>query len=144
MPILAGMVTAGGGRFVPPLNIGRSGLGLAAGQFRITDASYASYNYTLGGTASRSGDLVTLPGVNDTGTVQVTAPKGITSSAVVNVGRAAYTYHDSYHHNPVCASHFSKGQCAGWKGSAPIYSGSPLNPGPASYTNSEGEWWRIW
>lgn len=144
MPTVIGMVAAAGGRFVPPLNIARTGQGLSAGQFRITDSLYATYNYTLGGSAARSGNLVTLAPVTSTGTVQAVAPKGITASSVVNVGRAAYTYHDSYHHSPVCASNWSKGQCAAWGPPNNHYNGSPLNPGPASYTNSEGEWWRIW
>lgn len=144
MPTLAGMVSAGGGRFVPPLTMGRAGLGLTAGQFKITDANYAQYNYTLTGPATRSANIVTLTTATSTGTVQAVAPKGVTTSAVVNIGRAAYTYHDSYHHSPVCASNWSKGQCAAWGPPNNHYNGSPLNPGPASYTNSEGEWWRIW
>lgn len=145
MPTLAGMMSAGGGRFVPPITVARTGLGLSAGQFKITTANYAQYNYNLTGTGiSRASDIVSLSVATSEGTVQAEAPKGVMTSSVVNVARAAYTYHDSYHHSPVCASNWSKGQCAAWGPPNNHYNGSPLNPGPASYTNSEGEWWRIW
>lgn len=146
MPTLAGMVAASSGRFVPPLTMARTGQGLSIGQFKIMESNYAQYNYTLAGAsaATRSNNIVTITPTTGTATVQAVAPKGIMTSAVVNIGRAAYTYHDSYHHSPVCASNWSKGQCAAWGPRNNHYNGSPLNPGPAHYTNSEGEWWRIW
>ena len=143
MPILAAMITAGGGRFVPPMTVQRSGLGLSAGQYKITDSLYTSYNYTMGGSATRSGNIISLSSTPSSGTVQATAPKGITSSTVVNVARTPYTYHSSYHSNPKCTSHWSKGQCAAW-GSNHHYNGEVKNAAPASYSDSEGEWWRIW
>lgn len=138
--------SAGGGRFVPPLVVARSGLGLSAGQFEITDYS-STYIYNMGGQASLTDDIITLPnapsGPASSGTVQALPPKGVLSSSVVNVARTPYTYHDSYHHNPKCTSHWSKGQCASW-GSNHHYNGVVKNPAPAGYSDSEGEWWRIW
>lgn len=144
MPILAAMITAGGGRFVPPLTVARSGQGLSAGQFKITDASYTQYNYTLGGSATRSANIVSLPTTPSSGTVQAFPPKGITGSSVVNVARTPYTYHSSYHHNPRCASHWHSGQCAAWGSPNVHYNGEVKNGAPANYSDSEGEWWRIW
>jgi hypothetical protein len=144
MPILAAMITAGGGRFVPPLTVQRTGLGLSAGQYKITDTGYLSYNYTMGGTATRSGNIVSLASTTASGTVQAFPPKGITGSAVVNVARTPYTFHSSYHHNPRCASHWHSGQCAAWGSPNTHYNGEVKNSPPANYTDSEGEWWRIW
>jgi hypothetical protein len=148
MPILAGMVTSGGGRFVPPLTVARAGLGLAAGQFKITDANYAQLNYTPGGQASVAGNIISLPnaptGPASSGTVQAVAPKGIMTSAVVNVARTPYTYHNSHHHNPKCASHWHGGQCAQWGPPNHGYNSSPLDGTPSGYVSSENEWWRIW
>jgi hypothetical protein len=143
MPILAAMITAGGGRFVPPLTIARTGLGLSAGQYRITDHS-ASFNYTLGGSATRSTNLVSLATTPSSGTVQAVAPKGVTASPVVNVARTPYTFHASYSYSQNCASHWSSGQCAAWGPDNAHFNGNVKNGTPANYTDSEGEWWRIW
>jgi len=144
MPILAAMITAGGGRFVPPLTVARSGLGLSAGQFKITDTSYAQYNYSLGGSATRSLNIVSLPTTPASGTVQAVAPKGVTGSGVINVARTPYTFHASYNHALQCASHWSSGQCAAWGPPANHFAGNIKNSPPANYSDSEGEWWRIW
>lgn len=145
MPIFAGIAAAAsGGRFVPPLTVGRSGLGLSAGQFRITDYS-ATYNYLLtGANTSRSGNLLTLGATTAQGTVQAQAPKGVTASSVVNIARTPYTFHSSFHHNPRCASHWHSGQCAAWGPPNTHYNGELKNSPPSGYSDSEGEWWRIW
>lgn len=147
MPILAGMITSSGGRFIPPITVARTGLGLTAGQFKITDANYAQYNYVLTGSASRTGNIVTLPGAPSgaatSGTVQVMPPKGGVSGAVVNVARTPYTYHSGHHDTLYCATNWHSGQCAGWGTHHNPY-GPVKNGAPANYTDSEGEWWRIW
>jgi len=138
--------SASGGRFVPPITVARSGLGLSAGQFRITDYT-TSYNYTLGGSASRSGNTLSLPnapsGPASQGTVQPFPPKGVTGGTVVNVARTPYTYYTYHTNNPYCASHWSSGQCAAWGNHVNHY-GPYKNATPTNYTDSEGEWWRIW
>lgn len=136
---------ASSGRFVPPLTVGRTGLGLSTGQFKITDTGYASYNYTLTGPASRTNNIVTLTTTPSTGTVQAVAPKGlITSSTTVNIARTPYTYHSSYHTSQPCASHWHSGQCAAWGPAHHILNGHHKNSPPANYNDSESEWWRIW
>lgn len=147
MAIIAAVgASAGGGRFVPPITVARSGLGLSAGQFRITDYS-ATYSYTLGGSASRSTNTLTLPnapsGPASQGTVQPFPPKGVTGGTVVNIARTPYTFYTYSTSTPYCATHWSKGQCAGW-GSHTTHYGPFKNPTPTNYTDSEGEWWRIW
>ena len=133
---------ASGGRFVPPITVARTGLGLSAGQFKITNYS-STYTYTLGGSASRSADIISLSGTTSQGTVQPFPPKGITGGTVVNVARTPYTYYTYSTTTPYCATHWSKGQCAGWGGHTTHY-GPYKNPTPANYSDSEGEWWRIW
>ena len=132
------------GRFVPPLTVARTGLGLTAGQFKITDASYTLYTYILtGANTTRSGNIVSLNATTATGTIAATGPKGIVSSAVVNIARTPYTFYSHYSETPYCATNWHSGQCAGW-GSHGHYSGPYKNTPPTSYTDSEGEWWRIW
>ena len=145
MALVVGTV-ASSGRFVPAMTIARTGLGLSAGQFKITDATYnAGYTYTLTGpNTSRSGQIVSLTTTPAQGTVQPFPPKGITGGTVVNVARTPYTYHASYHHNPRCASHWSSGQCAAWGPNNHHFNGNVKNPTPTNYSDSEGEWWRIW
>ena len=134
---------ASGGRFVPPITVARSGLGLSAGQFKITDTNYTQYNYIMGGSATRSANIISLSSTPSSGTVQAQAPKGVTASAVVNVARTPYTFHNAYAYSPICYSHWHSGQCASL-GVQEHYLGSPKNPTPTNYTDSEGEWWRIW
>lgn len=154
MGVVAGAAgsTASSGRFIPAMTIARAGLGLSAGQFKITDLTYnASYQYVLGGSASRSGQIVSLPagtpagtGAATQGTVRPFPPKGLTGGTVVNIARQPYTYHASYHHNPKCSSHWHSGQCAQWGPNNHHYNGEVKDNTPADYNDSEGEWWRIW
>ena len=145
MPTLAGMVSSGSGRFVPPITVARTGLGLTAGQFKITTANYAQYDYTLTGTyTTRAADIVSLTNTNTTGTVTPVAPKGLISGTTVNVARTPYTYHNAYNDHPQCATNWHSGQCAAWGPPAHSFAYSAKNPTPTNYTDSEGEWWRIW
>jgi hypothetical protein len=137
------LAASAGGRFVPPLTIARSGLGLSAGQYRITDANYLSYSHILGGSATRSGNTISLAPTNSSGTVTVAPPKGALTGATVNVARTPYTFHANYNTTPYCASHWSSGQCAAW-GAHHTFAGNIKNGTPANYSDSEGEWWRIW
>jgi hypothetical protein len=144
MPTLAGMVTASGGRFVPPITVARTGLGLAAGQFRITVYNGTLNTYVLtGANTSRSGDLLTLTTTPASGTVQAFPPKGVTGSTIVNIARTPYTYYGHDQATPYCATNHHGGQCAGW-GTHHTWAGPYKNAAPPSYTDSEGEWWRIW
>lgn len=142
---LIAAATASSGRFVPPITVARTGLGLSAGQFKITTPNYSIYNYVLtGANTTRAADIVSLTATTATGTVQPFAPKGVVGGTVVNVARTPYTYHSSYHHNPKCASHWHSGQCAQWGPPNTHYNGEVKNSPPANYSDSEGEWWRIW
>jgi len=147
MPILAGMVTSNGGRFVPPLTVARSGLGLTAGQFKITDTNYTQMNYTPTGEASVAGNIITLPrapsGAAASGTVQAFAAKGIMGSTVVNVTRTPYTYYSYTTDTPYCGTHYHGGKCAAGGNHQSFY-GPYQNGTPSGYTDSEGEWWKIW
>lgn len=143
MPTLAGMITAGSGRFVPPITVARTGLGLSAGQYRITDYN-AQYGYTLtGANTSRSGDLLSLTIANTSGTVQPFAPKGPPGGTIVNIARTPYTYYGHDQATPYCATNHHSGQCAGW-GTHHTWAGPYKSATPVNYTDSEGEWWRIW
>jgi hypothetical protein len=150
MPILAAMITAGGGRFVPPMTIARAGQSLSAGQFKITDYS-ASFNYTTtavtGGPATRTNAIVQIATsagqATSQATVQAFPPKGITGGTVINVARTPYTYYGHNVSTPYCQSHYGDGQCA--QGVSHNTWAGPYKGGtPANYTDSEGEWWRIW
>lgn len=146
MSIASSWSSATGGRFVPPITVGRTGLGLTAGQFKITDYS-GSYVYTLGGQASRSTDIITLPnapsGAASQGTVQPSPPKGGVVGTVVNVARTPYTYYGHYVDTPYCQSHYHDSQCAQGVNHQ-TWAGPYKNSTPPLYTDSEGEWWRIW
>ncbi len=142
----AGIVgaTASSGRFVPPITVARTGLGLSAGQYKLTTGYNAGYIYNLTGTyTGRSGDLITLSNATSSGTVTPQAPKGIYTGTTVNVARTPYTYHASYQTGSYCTSNWSKGQCASWGGNH-HFNGNIKNSPPTHYTDSEGEWWRIW
>lgn len=143
MPTVVGMVAAAGGRFVPPMTIARTGLGLSAGQFKITDYS-STYNYTLtGANTTRATDIVSLNVADAQGTVQAFPPKGITGGTVVNVARTPYTYYGHNVSTPYCQSHYQDGQCAQGV-SHNTWAGPYKNATPTNFTDSEGEWWRIW
>lgn len=143
MPTLAGMISAGGGRFVPPITVARTGLGLSAGQYKITNYS-SQYNYTLTGSfISRATDIVSLSNTNTSGTVQPFPPKGVPGGTIVNVARTPYTYYGHDQATPFCTTNHHGGQCAAW-GTHHTWAGPFKNAAPPSYTDSEGEWWRIW
>lgn len=131
------------GRFVPPITVARTGLGLSAGQFKITDYS-ATYVYTLtGANTVRATDIVSLNATPAQGTVQPSPPKGGVVGTVVNVARTPYTYYGHFSSTPYCQSHYHDGQCAQGV-SHNTWVGPYKNATPPLYTDSEGEWWRIW
>lgn len=143
MPTIAGMMSASSGRFVPLMTIARTGLGLSAGQFKITN--YVSTNiYTLtGANTFRSTDTISLNATTAQGTVQPFPPKGVTGGTVVNVARTPYTFYGHNVSSPYCASHYHDGQCAAGA-SHNTFAGPYKNGTPTNFTDSEGEWWRIW
>lgn len=150
-------VTAGGGRVVPakPTLTHHT----TTGQFRITNYD-ASLTYTLSvtaGTATRSGDIITMSNANSVCTVTARLPKSVSSSAAATAERKAYTAVQggadvSYIHGlPADGVNIPGTIGARWlyctegqPGEAQHQEG-PMVKGslPSGYTDSYSEWWKV-
>lgn len=90
MRAIAAVVSAGGGRFIPDKpTLVRS----ASGQFTISNYN-SNYQYVVSansGTATRSGNTVTMSGTNAVCTVTAYPPKGVIASIQSAFERRAYT-----------------------------------------------------
>jgi hypothetical protein len=129
------------------------------GQFRITN--YLSTNtYTVGGSATRSTDIITVTSSNGTGNVTSKAPgKSLVASSATTCERKAYT----------CAQNFSNSTQHDWINATPgaCHGDTAPCPGsgvyctdttyncqhadltrtkdglPSGYTDSYSEWWKV-
>ena len=142
MAVARNISVASGGRFVPPITVTKYG----AGTYQITDYNSA-YRYpitaTSGPVATRATNILTLSQATSESTVKVGPPKEGIESAVVNIKRTPYTFFSHNNATNYCSSHHGDGQCSG-NSTHNVHSGPYKSATPASHTDSNGEWWRIW
>lgn len=147
--IAVGLVAAAaaGGRGIVPVKPTATHTG--TGQFTL-GAEYSGDNvYTVtasAGTATRSGNVVSLSNANSVATITAKSAKGVTGSSSLSVERRAITFTtvvlDSYETFTGCPPNYNFSDF-GAQGTFCILYGSNEDSPPAGFTKAHSEWAKI-
>lgn len=146
LPSLFGILASTGRIVLPAPTITRH---TVAGQFVINNYD-SGLTYALTGSASRSGNIITLSGTTSSGTITQKAPKGILASTAVTMQRSPITYYscncyiaDSFQTTGGCPGGYNY-EDYGWVQYCRLYACNTCeNAPPSGWLKTNGEWTRI-